>query len=146
MLGLYFVVGRERLTVPVSFVVEVLPAVELDPAGASPPGVVVLGLLRHRGQVVPLVDPTGQGSEWESRLSRRIIVVQAHAAGDDRPRRIGLAADRVFDLRPIVLEGRAYAPATALSDVRAAYADEEGIVHLIDVNALVRCVFIGEAG
>ena len=144
MLALYFTVGRERLTVPASFVIEVLPAVELQPARPNPNGIVVLGLLRHRGRVVPLVDPTGQASVWEPRLSRRIIVVEASLPGESVPRRIGLSADRVLDLRPIMTNAL-HAASDEASSFDAAFADEEGIVRRIDVVDWVRRVHHAEA-
>lgn len=146
MLGLYFVMNGERLTVPSSFVVEVLPAVELDPAGPVANGAAVQGLFRHRGQVVPLIDPTGSASKWEPRLSRRIIVVEATLLAESTPRRVGLSADRVLDLRTMLLEGRPYASSNDVDDCGAAFADAEGIVRRIDVLALIRRVFSGEAG
>lgn len=107
-----FEVASERYGIEAVRVVEVVPSVPLRAVPGTVPGVV--GLLRFRGGLVPVVD---LGVLWAGRpspvrLSSRIVVTELGAAGGAwtdvaahaRPR-IGLLAERVLRVATVDPDG-----------------------------------------
>lgn len=103
-----FEVASERYGIEAVRVVEVVPSVPLRAVPGTVPGVV--GLLRFRGGLVPVVD---LGIVWAGRpspvrLSSRIVVTELGASGGAwidvaahvRPR-IGLLAERVLRIATV---------------------------------------------
>jgi len=88
-------VGGERYGIPAALVVEVVPAVPLRVVPGTHEGVV--GLLRHRGQVVPVVDLSRAwgGGPTPRRMSTRIVLCDVPADGDRPAGRVGVLAERV---------------------------------------------------
>ncbi len=101
-------VALERYGIEAAGVVEVVPAVPLRTVPGTVPGVV--GLLRFRGELVPVVDlgVLWAGRATPARMSSRIVVCElstATGARDDtakgaRPR-IGLLAERVLRMATV---------------------------------------------
>lgn len=103
-----FEVARERYGIEAACVVEVVPAVPLRAVPGTVPG--VAGLLRFRGELVPVVDlgVVWAGRPSPGRLSSRIVVCELAtsegAAADEASRarpRIGLLAERVLRLASV---------------------------------------------
>jgi len=137
VLYLYLTAGAERLAVPVTGVLEVVPAVRLHrPAGAPD---WIAGVFRYRGAVTPVIDlpRLAAGSTGAVRLSTRIVLVEFPTPGGPRP--LGLLAERVTDLGELTPAGAEYAPATAGDgpDLGPMVADSEGVVRLPAVERLV---------
>ena len=125
---LFLQCGAERFALPATAVAEVVPAVPLyrPAAGADP---ALAGLLRYRGAIVPVL---ALGVPGEPRLSGRIVVVEA--AGDP-PRRLGLLADSVSDLKPLGATGATFARADG-RNLGTLVAVADGLVRLLDPPAL----------
>ena len=109
MLLLTFRTGESLYAVDARQVVEVVPRVGVRPIPHAPG--YVLGMLRYRGSVVPVVDfarITGASPSRDA-LSTRLIVAEFAHSGS-KARRIGIVADRVNQVLParpdqIVLSG-----------------------------------------
>jgi chemotaxis-related protein WspB len=96
MMYILFSIGKERYALDSRHVVEVVPRVELWQVPKAP--AYVIGVLRYRGQLVPVVDlcQLMQSQPCPVRLSTRILLV--HYPGDTgTPHLIGLMAERVTD-------------------------------------------------
>jgi len=119
--------GTARFALPASAVAEVVPAVPLHPPGpGAAPG--LAGLLRYRGGVVPVL---ALGPPGAAKLSGRVVVVEFPG---DPPRRLGLLADSVSDLKPLLATGAAEFAGDGLGPL-VAVAD--GLVRLLDPAALL---------
>lgn len=91
MLLLLFKLGERRYALDAVSVVQVLPAAGLEPAPLGPAGLV--GLLRYRGQAVPVLDlrQLAEGQPCALTLSSRVILVGG------RDGLLGLLAEKVTD-------------------------------------------------
>ena len=127
MLTLFLRSGAERFALPASAVAEVVPAVPLHPAAADP---ALAGLLRYRGGVVPVL---ALGTAGAAKLSGRIVIVEFPG---DPPRRLGLLADSVSDLKPLLATGAAYTR-TEGPELGTLVAVADGLVRLLDPAALL---------
>ena len=127
MLTLFLRGGAERFALPASAVAEVVPAVPLHPAAADSP---LAGLLRYRGGVVPVL---ALGTAGGPKLSGRIVVVEFPG---DPPRRLGLLADSVSDLKPLLVTGAAYAGTESL-ELGTLVAVADGLVRMLDPATLL---------
>ena len=124
--------GADRYALPAAAVEEVVPAVPLHrPAGDAHPA--FAGVLRYRGAVVPVLALAAAGPP---RLGGRIVVV---GLPGDPPRRLGLLADGVSELKPLEATGVAFAPPAdaAGPDLGALVAVAGGLVRLLDPAALL---------
>ena len=143
MLCLFLRAGTERLAVPASSVVEVVPAVRLHPAPGGPPW--LAGLFRFRGSVTPVLDLHRliEGSPCPVRLSTRIVVIEAQV--NNGPRHLGLLAERVTDLKALTTIGAGYkfGQAPTGPDLGPIVADAEGVVRIPDINKLVPLAYQG---
>jgi chemotaxis-related protein WspB len=97
MLYLLFQVGSHRYALHTADIVEVLPLMVIQPFPQAPPGVV--GLIEYRGVPVSVVDLTRTilGQVAPHRLSTRLIIVRADAAGH-KPQLLALIAERATDI------------------------------------------------
>jgi chemotaxis-related protein WspB len=96
MLALAFDVGKLRLALPATLVVEVLHRRELRPLALAPAGVV--GLLPFRGSLTPVVDLCQLllQRDCAPRRSSRLMVLCL--ADGKQPRWLGLLAENVTEL------------------------------------------------
>lgn len=97
MLLLTFHTGEALYAIDARQVVEVVPRVEARPLPHAPEFLV--GMLRYRGRVVPLVDfgrLVGASASHDA-LSTRIVVAEFQSASGG-PRRIGIVAERVLQV------------------------------------------------
>ena len=132
MLGLLTQIGNVRFAVDARLVVQVVPRVELHPA---PPGAGGLaGLLRYRGQVVPVID-LGQalaGAATPGRLSARILI--ASCAVGTAPQLVGFIVEQVTEARRL-----GHLAASSAGDVVGrVLSSDEGVIHLLDLDDLAR--------
>lgn len=137
MLCLYLNAGSERLAIPASRVLEVVPAVRLHRPAGVPDW--VAGVFRYRGAVTPVIDlpRLASGSTGTARLRTRIVLVEYPTP--DGPRPLGLLAERVTDLGELNTSGAEYAPVAVGDgpDLGPMVADAEGVVRLPTVERLV---------
>lgn len=128
--------GQQRFALASQHVREVLPRPALYRVPQSPAW--FAGLLRHRGQAVPIIDLSqlAAGCDCPPRLSSRIILVETSATGVTR--RFGLLAERV-GLREGQSEpdDRPADGPPAPTPWGAAVIDDTGVFHLLDVPALL---------
>ena len=127
MLTLFLRSGVERFALPASAVAEVVPAVPLHPPAADS---AQAGLLRYRGGVVPVL---AHGTPGGPKLSGRIVIVEFPG---DPPRRLGLLADGVSDLKPLLVTGAADTR-TGDPELGTLVAVADGLVRLLDPAALL---------
>ena len=123
--------GAEHFALPAAAVTEVVPAVPLHrPAGDANPA--LAGVFRYRGAVVPVFALGTPGAE---RLSARIVVVEFPG---DPPQRLGLLADRVSELKPLVWTGLYFTPPTepGCPNLGMLVAVPGGLVRVLDPAAL----------
>lgn len=146
MLVLVLATDAERYALPVQDVVAVAPLATLHPVPDAPPAVV--GLLRHRGRLLPVVDLSiaAGGGPTPRHLSARIVLVDQAGEGVA----LGLLAPRVLGTRELD-------PAEVRSDglVRAGGAwggvaeDDGGLIRLVAPLELLepelRAVLVREA-
>jgi len=126
---LFLQCGAERFALPASAVAEVVPAVPLyRPAASADPA--LAGLLRYRGAIVPVL---ALGVPGAPKLSARIVVVEFPG---DPPRRLGLLADSVSDLKPLVATGSAFARPGG-PELGTLVAVGDGLVRLLDPDRLL---------
>jgi chemotaxis-related protein WspB len=146
MLALAFRAGEMRLALPTAAVVEVLPRRALRPLALAPPG--VIGLLPFRGTLTPVVDLCKiiLGRDCAPLRSSRIIVVTL--SGRISQRLIGLLAEDVLDLLPVI----ATIPGLRLPDapwLSEHLADQRDLPQLLDPAALLpeslEALFVAEA-
>ena len=139
MLVLLFELGEERCAIDSSVVIEVRPLAGLRPWPGAPAG--IAGVLNFRGTPIPVIDLAERaiGRPAERRLSTRLVVVTAPAAGEST-RLVGLIAERATatarydanDFAWLHIEGD---PARSLGPVAT---DARGLLQLIDMRQLVR--------
>jgi chemotaxis-related protein WspB len=143
-LCLFVTAGGERLAVPAARVAEVVPAVRLHPAAGGSPW--VAGLLRFRGAVTPVLDLDRGGAAREPRLSTRIVLLDVPTPAG--PRRLGLLADRVSELREFAPAGPGYVgePADGRPALGPLVADADGVVRVTDLTGLVPLAYPDAAG
>lgn len=134
-----FEVGGERYGIPAVRVVEVVPAVPLRDVPGTHDGVV--GVLRHRGGVVPVVDPSvawGKGP-LPRRLSTRILLCELEPVEGRVATRLGILGERVTrvaNLDPDSPVGDL--PATpGARGLGTLVRDGDGLLHLVEVDQLV---------
>lgn len=137
MLCLYLQAGSERLAVPASAVVEVIPRVRFHPVAGAPPW--LAGVFRFRGAVTPVIDlhQVATSEACPVRLSTRIAIV--HDPSGSGARALGLLAERVTDLKPLTISGPAFSarPIAGGLDLGPLVADPEGVIRLPDLGRLV---------
>ena len=132
MLVLTFEVDGSPYAVPVIKVVEVVPRVALRPLPHAPD--CFLGLLRYRGEAVPVVDLgllMGR-TACRDRLDTRILLVRREAAGAGG--HLGLLAERVNELAEVD-PGRTALPPSFLLDapyLGPVFETPTGLLQLID--------------
>jgi chemotaxis-related protein WspB len=129
MLVLTFRVADIPYAVAVRRVVEVVPRVELRAIPHAPGH--LAGLLRYRGDAVPVVDlgMLMSGSACPDRLDTRIILVDRGTEG-----LLGLVAERVDEVRAVDESKRAVA-GFAIGDapyLGPIYETDDGLLQLID--------------
>lgn len=128
--------GQQRFAVASCDVREVLPRVALHRAPQSPDW--FAGLLRHRGEAVPIVDLArlAAGGDCPHRLSSRIVIVEITAGG--APRRFGLLAERVeLHERQDVQAAQAAEQPAGTTPWQEAVIDDAGVYYLLDVPRLL---------
>lgn len=128
--------GQQRFAVASCDVREVLPRVALHRAPQSPDW--FAGLLRRRGEAVPIVDLTqlAAGCDCPRRLSSRIVIVETSAGG--AARRFGLLAERVeLHERQDVQAAQAAEHPAGATPWGKAVIDDAGVFHLLDVPRLL---------
>jgi chemotaxis-related protein WspB len=138
MLLLVFRVAGEVYGVEAGRVVEVIPRVDLRGLPQSPEA--LAGLLRYRGQMVPVIDLgvlLGSG-RCPALLSTRIILVDRQAPARDGAR-LGLISERVSDVRRV--DDDRVLPAPALLG-RSPYlgpiaATDSGLIPLLNLERLL---------
>jgi chemotaxis-related protein WspB len=138
MLLLVFRVAGEAYGVEAGRVVEVIPRVELRGLPQAPEA--LAGLLRYRGQMVPVIDLgvlLGSGP-CETLLSTRIILVDRQSPARDRAR-VGLISERVSDVKRVD-DDQVLPPPTLLG--RSPYlgpiaSTDTGLIPLLDIERLL---------
>jgi chemotaxis-related protein WspB len=128
MLGLLIRIGSSRFAIDARNVVEVVPRVDLHPAPPGSPA--IAGLLRYRGQVVPVIDLNQHHlhTSCPLQLSTRIILARC---GAEPARMVGFLAEQVTSTVRIA------EPERAAAGVRQPLlsSDEDGLTHLLDLEA-----------
>jgi chemotaxis-related protein WspB len=157
MLVLAFHVGKDRFALRCGDIVEVVPRVHLRDVPHAPAS--ISGIFTYRGAVVPVIDLAHLmwGTPCAERLSSRIILVRQAGrlvglpgrseegiGRDDRPRVVGLLAERVteaitLDAARAAPSGLAIADAPYLGEV---FFDDTGMIQLLRLDR----IFEGEAG
>src|SRR5262249_28195932 len=138
MLLLVFRVAGASYAVEARRVLEVVPRVELRVLPHAPRA--LAGLLRYRGQMVPVIDLgvlLGAGPS-AALLSTRIILVDDPTAPDGA-RRAGLIAEHVSEVRPID-DGQIVPPAPVMGEnpyLGPIVSTEAGLVPLIAIDRIV---------
>ena len=132
---LYLRAGAERLAIPASAVIEVIPSVSLHHPAGLPDW--VAGVLRYRGTVTPDIDlpRLAAGISCEPKLSTRIVLVDYPVGGTMRP--LGLLAESVTELGELGTIGPEFAPTGAGPDLGPMVANAEGVVRLTRLDRLV---------
>lgn len=129
------------MAVQAASVLEVIPSVQLQRPVDAP--VWVAGVFRFRGVVTPVIDlhHLSTGIACPARLSTRIVLIEYPTL--DGPRPLGLLAEQVTDLRPLVVTGSKYSPGTPGDgpDLGPMVADAEGVVRLPTVGRLIPSAF-----
>jgi chemotaxis-related protein WspB len=134
---LTFQVGPDRLALPLSAIVAVVPRVPLyQPAGAP---AWLAGLLHHRGRPVPVVDlhRLASAGTCPDALSSRIILVPAPGGGPADL--LGLQAAQVADIRELPEETPRFTGGSAPGrpDLGSLLVEGGEIVRLLDVARLL---------
>jgi chemotaxis-related protein WspB len=128
MLGLLTQIGNVRFAVDARAVVEVVPRVALHPA---PPGAGALaGLLRYRGQILPVID-LGQalaGAPTPARLSARILITSCTVQGTNQL--VGFIVEQVTEARRLAH----LRPEGGVDVVGRVLSADEGVIHLLDLH------------
>ena len=137
MLVLTLQVGQTQYALPVSYVREVVPLVELKQLPFQPQ--TVAGLFTYRGDIVPVIDicQLTSGTACPQRLSSRIVLIDFPTP--DGLRVLGLLAEQVTDTRQI---DPAALRSTGLSLGEAPYLGEvaiegENLLQLLIVENLL---------
>jgi chemotaxis-related protein WspB len=137
MLMLLFALGAQRYALEGAQVVEVAPAIDLQPLPHAPS--YVAGLGNYRGQVVPVIDlcQLVLGRPCQPLLSTRLILVQYEPPIQNPKSKIqnhfGLLAERVTDT------ARVAPAALAPAGIRVDEAPYLGEV-MTDDHGMIRCV------
>jgi chemotaxis-related protein WspB len=151
MLVLTFQIGNDRLALDIRRVREVVPRVRLDRVAGSPTW--LAGLFVYRGKVVPVLDLHRllDAGDCPLHLSSRIILVplglcpvaphlarSTETQGEDE-HLVGLLAAQVADIRDVEVAGRTVPSfnAPGQPDLGLTLVDEAGILHLLDLDALL---------
>jgi chemotaxis-related protein WspB len=148
MLVLTFQIGNDRLALDIRRVREVVPRVRLERVAGSPPW--LAGLFVYRGKVVPVLDLHRllDAGECPPHLSSRIILVPLtpqpaiRCVGDkghEDEVLVGLLAAQAADIRDVPDAPRAMPGfnAPGRPDLGLTLVDEEGILHLLDLQRLL---------
>jgi chemotaxis-related protein WspB len=149
MLVLTFQIGSDRLALDVRRVREVVPRVRFEHVAGSPPW--LAGLFVYRGKVVPVLDLHRllNAGECPLHLSSRIILVplgvcsiaprSAGAPQEEDEHLVGLLAAQVADVREVQPSGEALPSfhAPGQPDLGLTLVDDGGILHLLDLDALL---------
>jgi chemotaxis-related protein WspB len=138
MLVLTFRVAEVLYAVAVSRVVEVVPRVDLREVPHAPSYLV--GLLRYRGGVVPVVDLglLMGGASCRDRLDTRIILADA-GKGEGGLGLIGLVAEGVDDVRTVDEARRAVAGVEVgeAPYLGAVYETDDGLLQLVEPGKIL---------
>lgn len=126
---LHFTLGEHHYALPVGQVAEVVPRASLTPLPGAPGG--VLGLLRLRGGVVPIVDLHARIGLARSapEIGQRIVITR----GDGQP--VGFLVDRVEGL--IRDELTSSESANGSQVVKSVHETGAYLVTALDADALV---------
>lgn len=134
MLVLMCLIGAERLAIPVTQVVEVVPRVELHvPAEASR---WVAGYFVYRGRPTPVLNWTANSIEQAHRLSQRIVMLSVSANGRDEV--VGFIVDEATTQSLDDAEvQKAVRDASVKSRWGSILLDERGMFQFVDWQKLV---------
>jgi len=136
MLLLVFNVAAQAYAIPAKSVVEVVPAVPLQPQRDQLP------TLNYRGGRVPVLDLRQHylGEPTTFSLTTRIVLV----GESGQTPALGLLAEQVTDtLRPRMLRAVDSAPAPTPLPARCLHDESGGVLYLLDLERLIaesRCV------
>jgi chemotaxis-related protein WspB len=145
MLGLFFQVGPERVAVDVRRVHEVVPRVRLSIVQGAPAW--LSGVFVYHGQIVPVIDlhALAKVGACPPHLSSRIILFPNPTEGPDSL--VGVLATQVAELKEIDAAGARLLPGPRKHPVLGpAVADGEGVLRLLDPDAVLALVAGGAAG
>jgi chemotaxis-related protein WspB len=138
MLYILFSIGNDRYALDSSYVVEIVPRVELWQVPKAPAH--VAGVLRYRGQLVPVLDLCWfmHGQPCPARLSTRIVLVR-YPGEPGLSHILGLMVERVTDTLTahevtFTSTGMTTEEAPYLGDIAT---DAHGMIHRIRVEALL---------
>jgi chemotaxis-related protein WspB len=138
MLYILFSLGNDRYALDSSYVVEIVPRVELWQVPKAPAH--VAGMLRYRGQLVPVLDLCWlmHGQSCPARLSTRILLVR-YPGEPGLSHILGLMVERVTDT--LTAHEVTFTP-TGMTTEEAPYlgdiaTDAHGMIHRIRIEALL---------
>ncbi|MGL6076796.1 MAG: chemotaxis protein CheW [Fimbriiglobus sp.] len=141
MLGLFLQNQATRFVLPIEHVVEVIPAVALHPANNGSAD--LAGVFRYRGEITPVLSLM---AEQPTRLSSRIVILQATLPGETIARQLGLLTESIADLKPIQTTGHEFALTPEDNTwAEAVVADQDGLLRLIDPLKLLRRIYHPES-